>query len=118
MDVEWEGWWESLAGPQASTWSVLLVFLSTTTSTSSPAGLLLSLLVATRPPALLGWWSSLCSSPPLLLLGLHLPLVVLAVYWLHGLLLLLLDLLPHLTLSYKIQPSAPLITRAFHLGAK
>ena len=45
----------------------------------------------------------------MLLLGLQIPLLVLAVYWSHGLLLLLLDLLPVTFFGrYKIQPQVPL----------
>ena len=45
----------------------------------------------------------------MLLLGIHIPLLVLAVYWSHGILLLLLDLLPVTFFGrYKIQPNVPL----------
>merc|ERR1712212_1326957 len=93
-------------GPDAMLWSVALVFISATSSTSSPAGFLLGTIVATRPQFFTEWWFSVSSSSsPIILLGLKIPLLVLLVYWLHGLLLLVLDLLPQLSVQYKIQPT-------------
>jgi len=101
---------DMVLGPEAILWSVALVFISATSSTSSPAGFLLGTCVATRPHFFTEWWFSLSSSSPLILLGLKIPLLVLLVYWLHGFLLLVLDLLPELSVKYKIQPMIQLDT--------
>lgn len=98
-------------GPESILWSLALVFMSTTSSTSSPAGLLFSTIVVTRPQFFTEWWISLSSSSsPLVFLGVKIPLLVLLVYWLHGLLLLALDFLPQLSVQYKIQPTIHLDT--------
>jgi len=95
----------NIFSPFSSIWSLALLFICTTSNSTSPAGFLLSVVLATRPTWLSdGWLTMVESFSPEVLLGLVLPGLVLLVYWLHGLLHLLLDMVQWEPLyQYKIQ---------------
>jgi len=96
-----------ISGPESALWALVLVFICTTGNSTSPAGFLLSLVVVSQPPWLVTGWATLSHVfSPLMLVGLVVPSLVLLVYWLHGLLHLLLDLVQWQPLyQYKIQGS-------------
>ena len=98
---------ESIFHGDSYLWSSILLLVLTTSNTTSPFGLLLGLTLAVRPRFLSSWWSDLTSSySPLTLTGLIIPGLVLLVYWLHGLLHLVVDLSRWPPLyQYKIQAS-------------
>ena len=103
---------DSLIHSHSPLWSSILLFVLTTSNTTSPFGLLLGLILMVRPPFLSAWWSGLLASySPLTLSGLVIPGLVLAVYWLHGLLHLVVDVTRWGPLyQYKIQPDKHLHT--------
>ena len=74
-------------------WSVAVLFIFTTANSTSPLGLLLGLVLATRPLVLDTWWTHCVHThPPLTLIGLVIPAITLLVYWVHGLLHLVVDI--------------------------
>ena len=74
-------------------WSVGLLFIFTTTNSTSPLGFFLGLMLASRPLMLDTWWTSLVLTyQPLTLIGLIIPAITLLVYWVHGLLHLVVDI--------------------------
>ena len=88
-------------------WSLILLLLFTTGNSTSPLGMLVGLVLATRPVILDTWWSNLVQNyPPLSLIGVIIPLITLVVYWVHGLLHLIVDVTRWPPLyKYKIQPN-------------
>lgn len=93
-------------------WSGILLLVLTTSNTTSPAGLVLGLILMVRPSFLSLWWSDLTTSySPLVLTGLVIPGLVLVVYWVHGLLHLVVDITRWPPLyQYKIQTNKHLDT--------
>ena len=93
-------------------WSGILLLVLTTSNTTSPAGLVLGLILMVRPTFLSLWWSDLTTSySPLVLTGLVIPGLVLVVYWVHGLLHLVVDITRWPPLyQYKIQTNKHLDT--------
>lgn len=103
---------DSILDGDSFLWSSILLFVLTTSNTTSPFGFLLGLTLAVRPSFLSVWWSDLTASySALSLTGLVIPCLVLVVYWVHGLLHLLVDLTRWPPLyQYKIQSSKHLQT--------
>jgi len=110
---------EQLVGENSPLWSVALLYVFATVNSTSPLGLLLGLTIITRPEFLVKTWSTYAADP-FSLLAIYIPAAVLFVYWLHGLLLLILDITQWPPLyKYKLQPKVkfqtdrlvPLITR-------
>merc|ERR1711962_782522 len=110
---------EQLMGENSPLWSVALLYVFATVNSTSPLGLLLGLTIITRPEFLVKTWSAYAADP-FTLLAIYIPAAVLFVHWLHGLLLLILDITQWPPLyKFKLQPKVkfqtgrlvPLITR-------
>ena len=83
----------SLLTEDSFVWSMAVLFIFTTSNSTSPLGLLLGLLLVTRPLILDTWWTNLVLTyQPLTLIGLIIPTITLLVYWVHGLLHLVVDI--------------------------
>lgn len=96
---------ENIFGSESATWSVALLFICSTSNTTSPAGFLLAVILNSKPAWLVGGWDSLnLEFPPVILIGLVLPGLVMMIYWIHGLMHLLLDMAQWQPIyQYKIQ---------------
>ena len=83
----------SLLTEDSFLWSMAVLFIFTTTNSTSPLGLLLGLVLVIRPLMLDTWWTNLVLTyQPLTLIGLVIPAITLLVYWVHGLLHLVVDI--------------------------
>ena len=83
----------SILSKSSLLWPVAVLFIFTTSNSTSPLGLVLGLMLAVRPLMLDTWWTNLVlSHQPLTLIGLIIPGITLLVYWVHGLLHLVVDL--------------------------
>ena len=83
----------SLLTEDSFVWSMAVLFIFTTSNSTSPLGLLLGLLLVTRPLMLDTWWTNLVLTyQPFILIGLIIPAITLLVYWVHGLLHLVVDI--------------------------
>ena len=83
----------SLLSEDSLVWSVTVLFIFTTSNSTSPLGLLLGLVLAIRPLMLDTWWTHLLNTHhPFYLIGLVIPAITLLVYWVHGLLHLVVDI--------------------------
>ena len=83
----------SLFSEDSLAWSVALLFIFTTANSTSPLGFLLGLVLASRPLMLDTWWTHLILTyQPHTLIGLVIPAITLLVYWVHGLLHLVVDI--------------------------
>ena len=96
-----------LFGETSILWSLILLSVFTTGNSTSPLGMLVGLVLVIRPVMLDTWWSELVLTyPPLTLIGVIIPLITLLVYWVHGLLHLIVDVTRWPPLyKYKIQPN-------------
>ena len=83
----------SLFSEDSLAWSVALLFIFTPGNSTSPLGVFLGLMLASRPLTLATWWTHLILTyQPLTLIGLVIPTIPLLVYWVHGLLHLVVDI--------------------------
>jgi len=100
-------------GPDAALWSLALLVICTTSNSTTPAGFLLALVLISQPTWLVDGWETLNTQfSPLMLIGLVIPGLVLLIYWVHGLLHLLLDIFQWQPLyQYKIQKTKHLDTK-------
>jgi len=100
-------------GPDSPTWSLALLFIFTTSNSTSPAGFLLSVILISKPVWLINSWAALnteCS--PVFMLGFVIPGLVMMIYWIHGLMHLLLDISQWQPIyQYKIQQTKHLDRR-------
>ena len=83
----------SLLSEDSLVWSVTVLFIFATSNSTSPLGLLLGLVLAIRPLMLDTWWTHLLNThQTFTLIGLVIPAITLLVYWVHGLLHLVVDI--------------------------